>query len=262
MKTLAVAVLLGLASVLPAAVAAEPAITFESLLDEMVDRDAAARFPQPAYSCRQASSYDRASVWADAPVAWWANNDRSFFVRSEKNDGREEWVMMDAEGPGCIVRWWITASNPMGNVRIYIDGAKEPVVCEPARKLIGGDALVGPPLSELRARGFNLYLPIPYAKSCKVTYDRPNFHVTHKEEDLLYYQINYRTYAPGTKVESFTREGFDAAKEKIAELQEAVKKGRIEDRIRISLSAPFVPAIFIAYVVLQLVGDLLWNLVF
>ena len=199
--------------------AAEETISFESLLDEMIDRDAAARFPDPAYTCRQASSYDRASVSSGEPGTWMANNDRSFFIRSETNGGREEWVMMDAEGPGCVVRFWATSGNPIGNIRFYLDGAQEPVINEPAKTLIGGDALVGPPLSKVRARGMNLYLPIPYAKHCKITYDRPNFHVSRNEDDLLYYQINYRTYEAGAKVESFSRKAFDAAKEKIAALQ-------------------------------------------
>ena len=99
----------------------------------MVDRDAAARFPDPAYTCRQASSYDRASVSPEKPATWWANNDNSFFIRSEQNGGREEWVMMDAEGPGCIVRWWITSGNPIGNIRVYLDGQKEPVITMPAK---------------------------------------------------------------------------------------------------------------------------------
>ena len=204
--------------------AAEATITFQSLLQEMVDRDAAARFPDPAYTCRQASSYDRASVSPEDPAAWMANNDRSFFVRSEQIDGREEWVMMDTKGPGCVVRFWATSGNPTGNVRVYLDGADQPAINEPVKGLVGGDALVGPPLSKVRARGMNLYLPIPYAKSCKITYDRPNFQVSKNGEDLLYYQINYRTYEPDAKVESFTRQGFEAAKQKIAALQAALLK--------------------------------------
>jgi len=200
--------------------AAERTITFELLLDEMVDREAAARFPDPAYTCRQASSYDRASVSADEPGSWMANNDRSFFIRSEQNGGREEWVMLDAKGPGCVVRFWATSGNPTGNIRVYVDGADEPVINEPAKTLVGGDALVGPPLSQVRARGMNLYLPIPYAKSCKITYDRPNFHKTRNGDDLLYYQINYRTYEAGAKVQSFSREVFEAAQDRIADLQQ------------------------------------------
>jgi alanyl-tRNA synthetase len=68
----------------------------------------------------------------------------------------------------------------------------------------------------LRARGYNLYLPIPYSRRCKITYDRPNFQQSKNRDDLLYYQINYRTYEPGTRVESFSRAGFEAAKGKIA----------------------------------------------
>jgi len=200
----------------------EPTISFESLLVEMTDRDAAARFPRPAYTCRQASSYDRASVSADEPRTWMANNDRSFFVRSEEIDGREESVMLDAEGPGCVVRFWATSGNPTGNVRVYLDGNERPVINEPVKALVGGDALVGPPLSKVRARGMNLYLPIPYAKHCKITYDRPNFHKTGDGADLLYYQINYRTYEPAAKVVSFTREDFDAAKDKIDAVQRAL----------------------------------------
>lgn len=198
---------------------ARDTLTFQSLLDEMIDREASARFPSPAYTCRQASSYDRASVSPDDPASWQANNDRSFFIRSEENDGREEWVMLSAEGPGCIVRFWATSGNPIGHIRVYLDGADKPVIDAPAKTLVGGNALVGPPLSKVRARGMNLYLPIPYAKSCKITYDRPNFHKSRNNDDLLYYQINYRTYEKGAKVESFSKRGFAAAKQRIARLQ-------------------------------------------
>lgn len=193
-------------------------VTFESLLNEMVDRTDRASFPSPAYTCKQASSYDQHSVAPDKP-GWFANNDRSYFVRSEKNDGREEWVMMDAEGPGAIVRWWVTSGAYVGTVRVYLDGAAEPVIEAKVDDLVGGTALVDTPLSEERARGRNLYLPIPYAKCCKVTFDRPNFQKSGDEHDLLYYQINYRTYAPGTEVESFSGSTIADSKAKIDAVQ-------------------------------------------
>lgn len=37
-------------------------VTTESLLLEMIDRDVPARYPDPYYSCRQSSSYDRADA--------------------------------------------------------------------------------------------------------------------------------------------------------------------------------------------------------
>ncbi|HLA85468.1 MAG TPA: glycoside hydrolase family 172 protein [Thermoguttaceae bacterium] len=210
-----------------AAVAAE-AVNLDSLLDEMTNRASLASFPEPAYTCHQASSYEPASKSADQP-GWFANNDRSFFIRKETNGDRTEWVMMDAEGPGAIVRWWITAGKYVGTVRVYLDGAAEPAIETRVDKLVGGGELAGPPLSEENARGRNLYLPIPYAKHCKVTFDR-NAQISHKNQDLLYYQINYRTYAPGTTVESFSKARLDAAKDKIAAVEKTLRE-----------PVPFVP---------------------
>ncbi|MBN2293541.1 MAG: DUF2961 domain-containing protein [Pirellulales bacterium] len=200
-------------------------VSLDSLLDEMTDRAGLASLPQPAYTCVQASSYDRQSKAPDKPN-WFANGDNSSFVRGEKNNGREEWVMMDAKGPGAIVRWWITAPDEAykGKIRIYIDGASEPIIEARADELVGGTTLVGPPLSSPRSRGRNIYLPISYAKQCKVTFDRPNHKLTGKAEDLLYYQINYRTYTPGTEVKSFSLKQLAAAKQKIAKLQETLLK--------------------------------------
>src|SRR5512145_2458769 len=87
----------------------EPAgtVSFASLLGEMVSRDVIARLPSPEYRCLQASSFDRKTLAPDQP-GWFANDDWSWYVRKEQRDGRTEWVMMDAEGPGCVVRIWCT----------------------------------------------------------------------------------------------------------------------------------------------------------
>jgi hypothetical protein len=217
----AVAAMLG--SLAPRSDAAEK-VSFQSLLEEMIDRDAASRFPSPAYTCKQQSSYDPATKTASDPAGWFANNDWSYFRRFEKHDGREESVMLDAAGPGCVVRIWATAFNPRGTIRVYIDDAAKPAIEERVDRLIGGDALVGKPLSAVQARGMNLYLPIPYAKHCVVTYDRPYFWKKgqEKQENQLYYQVNYRTYEPGTQVESYSREAFDKAKETLAKVQKTL----------------------------------------
>ena len=197
-------------------------VTFDSLLDEMVNRSVLADFPSPAYTCQQVSSYDRNSIAPDKP-GWFDNNDRSNFLRMEKRGDREEWVMMDVKGPGAIVRWWVTSGAYLGTIRIYLDKAADPVVETRIDQLVGGTALVGAPLSEERARGRSLYLPIPYAKSCKVTFSRPQFpkHLPEmgKRNDLPYYQINYRTYAPDTQVESFSRSTIANSKRKIEVVQ-------------------------------------------
>jgi hypothetical protein len=42
-------------------------ITLETLLMEMADRETLARFPYPAYTLKQFSSYDRATINKDDP---------------------------------------------------------------------------------------------------------------------------------------------------------------------------------------------------
>jgi len=191
-------------------------VNFASLLDEMVNRDNLARFPAPAYTCRQASSYDRGTVAPDQP-GWFANADRSQFVRIEEQDGRKEFVLMDEEGPGAIVRFWATWHGPgggpfsNGTLRFYLDGNPKPVIEGRAATILDEGGLCTGPLSEgvspqtePERRGHNLYLPIPYAKQCKVTYETDVLlDIGARQGEALYYQINYRTYSPGTTVESF-----------------------------------------------------------
>ena len=196
---------------LPAA-RAVPAVSLDSLLGEMVDYAAPARWPQPEFTCRQASSYDRAKVVPDQP-GWFANSDQNQFIRTETTQGRSEKVMLDADGPGCIVRFWLTTDkNKQGTLRIYLDGAAEPALVFPAYDLLSGDLGIGPPLAQPHPDyrpdsngGNSLYLPIPYARHCKVTWQEAG-------SSSRYYQINYRTYAPGTEVRTFTRTALAAAR--------------------------------------------------
>ncbi len=195
-------------------------VTLDSLLDEIVDRDGLARMPEPAYTCRQFSSYDRASTSRTDVATWFANADSSKFVRTEENDGRHEHVLLDAEGPGAIVRFWATWRHaPCNTMRIYLDGAVNPAVEGPMAEIVDRGILAQAPLSQgvshltsYDRRGHNLYFPIPYAKHCKITYEAPT-------QGPLYYQINYRTYAPGTKVASFRMEDLKHLSAKIARVQ-------------------------------------------
>ena len=186
-------------------------VTFVSLLEEMIDRDRYARLPSPAYQLMQASSYDRLSKDPADAKGWFANNDWSHFLRSETKDARTEWVMMDSDGPGAVVRFWVGGPVPKGLLRFYLDGADRPALVGKVGELFTGKGIVAPPLSAERARGWNLFLPIPYARHCKITHDGPNFHRTRNGADRIWYNINYRTYAAGTKVQTWTRERFDAA---------------------------------------------------
>ncbi|HEX3602064.1 MAG TPA: glycoside hydrolase family 172 protein [Lacipirellulaceae bacterium] len=218
-------------------------ISLNSLLDEMINRDALARLPSPAYTCRQFSSYDRDSKNPDDRSTWFANWDRSQFVRTEKTNGRDEHVMMDADGPGAIVRFWCTWDGPGGGkfsngmLRIYFDGRDKPAIEGPIADIVDGGKLTGPPLSEgvspkteYEHRGHNLYLPLPYAKHCRVTYSTDaEIDQGAKKGEALYYQINYRTYEPPTEVESFSISELKSAKATIDSVQKALREGRAED---------------------------------
>lgn len=210
---------------MPAAQARKP-VSLASLLEEMTDREALARFPDPYCTCRQSSSYDRASV-VRGGEGWYANADYNQFIRSERRDGHSEHVMMDAEGPGSIVRLWLTSSAENGRegiLRIYLDGSDTPAVEGKAWEIVSGDKLAGAPLSAsvspltiLEHRGHDLYLPIPYARHCKVTYQYP----VEPERDAqgktvfpgyFFYNINYRTYDPRVRVVTFSAAQLDRNK--------------------------------------------------
>jgi hypothetical protein len=147
--------------------------------------------------------------------------------------------MMDEDGPGAIVRIWATWHGPGGGefsdgtLRVYIDGQDQPAIEGPASKVIDQGLLAGPPLSEgvspetpYAQRGHNLYLPIPYAKHCKVTYstDVP-VDIGAKTGEALYYQINYRTYNRGVDVESFSMHRLATAKEVVDAVNRALADG-------------------------------------
>lgn len=234
-KSFLPALLLGLAaaglSCGPRPESSRPAgVTLASLLKEMTAREQVARLPVAEYTCRQFSSYDRDAVSRDDQKTWYANWDRSQFVRIETENGREEFVLMDAEGPGAVVRWWSTWHGPKGEpfsnglLRIYLDEEPEPAVSGPYADILSKGMLAGSPLSYsvsplslYERRGHNLYLPIPYAKHCKITYE-PTVPMDRggKTGEALYYQINYRTYEEGTPVTSFSMEQLASVERQLA----------------------------------------------
>lgn len=186
-------------------------VSLESLLREMTDAGSLAKWPTSAYTAHEASSYDRATVAENQP-GWWANNDFSQYIRSEENDGRKEEVLMDADGPGAIVRFWLTAGSPKkGTLRIYLDGSASPTFTFTGFDLKTGGFSLPPALLythesySANMGGSTSYLPLPYAKHCKVTWEEG------EHPGQRYYQIHYRTYQPGTPVKTITLAQLSAA---------------------------------------------------
>ncbi|WP_442506771.1 DUF2961 domain-containing protein [Novipirellula sp. SH528] len=184
-------------------------ISIPSLLTEMVNRDSVARFPQFEFRLKQASSYNRASKTPDDPKGWFANGDfnkgekAQNFLRIEENNGRKEWVLMEDDGPGVIVRTWMPFKSPPKDtlIRFYLDGSSEPSFEGNVCTLLNGSGLIPYPFAHSSLLSAVSFFPIPYAKSCKVT----------MTEMPYFYQITYRKYAEGTPVKTFSIDDFNAA---------------------------------------------------
>jgi hypothetical protein len=231
-------------------------ITFRSLLKEMADPEAVTRFPDPGYRLVQYSSYDRLSIHPDS-AGWFANNDYTHFIREEMNEGRREFVMLDAEGPGAIVRWWMTFGNVNAlnsYIRVYIDGRTTPVIEGMAPQLTGGGMLAPEPLStsvspltEPQRRGYNLYLPIPFSEKCKITLENDSINISNKSRSpSIYYNINARLYEKGTRLASARSETFASDSLAISEcgsylLTDGDSSGNVKDEMKRSSEGTFAP---------------------
>jgi hypothetical protein len=210
----------------PPEAAAADAITTQALLREMTDLAGMTRFPSPGYTCKQFSSYDRASK---SPTEnWFANGDCGHYLRVEERAGRKEHVMMDAAGPGAIVRIW--SANPAGTLRIYLDGSDTPALESKMSDILGGKFPGLPrPIAGEYSKGWNLYFPIPYAKHCKVTSDQGNF----------YYHVNYRTYPTARPVTTFSADQIPALASEIQAVLARLEAPGAAPRAAGATSKPF-----------------------
>jgi Protein of unknown function (DUF2961) len=129
-------------------------------------------------------------------------------------------VLAEMDGPGCVTRIWSADPDDAGKIHIYLDEAKDPVIEAPLTELLAGkwktkidgkETTPFPdPIACERSRGFNLYFPIAYAKHCKITVDKSD----------IYYHVDYRAYAKGTEVETFS---FGQLAEKAKEVEKVRK---------------------------------------
>jgi len=227
-------------------IAQQKVITIATRLNDMINKDLDVCFPVPYYTSKMQSSYDRRSVIPNTP-SWHANDDGSGFVRYEANNGRVEKVLFDEKGPGVIIRIITTGKAAGANLRIYFDGEKEASITIPAYDISKLPIRIPPGLLLLHehyntTQGSSLYYPIPYAKSCKITVDDLN--------RGYYFHANYRTYAAGTRVKTFTIKeanslemkadqiGYELLHKEIYGANEASIKRRLESGVTMNLVLP------------------------
>ena len=202
-------------------------VSLETLLREVTSHDQAARFPAWEYRSLQASSYNRESVSPDKP-GWFADSDGIGYIREEMNDGKKEFVVMEHTGPGCLTRIWTPFfyydfNNHKGpNIRIYLDGSAKPVIDECFIDLVTGKGSIKPPFTGYTARAGDCFLPIPFAKSCKITLTDRSF----------YNIINYRAYPPETKVKSFSIKQYQKRADQVDAAAKILMVGPAQDGIQ------------------------------
>ena len=197
-------------------------VTTGSLYEEMIDMAGLSVFPDPAYKTVQFSSYDRRSVLAGGPE-WFANSDGfggepvpgfEAVLSDPGEDGIGQYLMADVEGPGALVRLWTAAID--GTVQLWLDGQDAPVFDGPAngffRRTLDAYAESAGFDRELLERTLYqrdaVYAPIPFARRLRLTW-------TGNIEDIHFYQLEVRKYAPGTRVETFSPEDLDTYSETI-----------------------------------------------
>lgn len=162
-------------------------VTYVAILRHLTDLD---RLTTLQAGCKGGlfSSWDRGSR-----TQWGANGDVGQYLRVEPNG---EAVMMELDGPGVVYRIW--SANPMGKLRLYLDGALKPSYEWNFPDLFDGKlAPFVSPLVYRRDRAqsaSDCYLPIPFAKHIKITADK-----AHGE----YYHFNYVTFPKDQPVASF-----------------------------------------------------------
>ena len=172
-------------------------LSYADLVGRMTDLAHPATLPAVGETCQQWSSWaSKYDAQSGKYLNWDANGDGGDFIREE--GGRI--VMAEMQGPGCIWRTW-SARALDGHVKIYLDGSTEPVVDLPFKNYFSGDTApfnfpaVSYDLAQSGCHGQNLYLPIPYQKSCKIVADK---------DWGAYYQFVYTTFPEGTKLPTFS----------------------------------------------------------
>ena len=113
-------------------------------------------------------------------------------------DGRTEHVLADLTGPGTITRFWTANPSSTNIIRFYFNGEDNARISIPFKNLFNGETTpFDSVFSYISGTGGNLYYPIPYSESLKIT-------IEEKEKPIrLYYEIGYRTYPVKTNIETF-----------------------------------------------------------
>jgi hypothetical protein len=161
-------------------VAAAERYTYADIVSRLTDLERLATPVVPGEKTFASTSHDRGMAYdpqTDTYRNWSANGDGGGCIRRE-GDAQ---VMVDLEGPGVLWRIW-SAKAGGGHIRIFLDGKETPVVDKPFSAYFDDLEKQFPGLAMTLSRGRNEFVPISFAKSCKVVVEKGwgmYFHCTH-----------------------------------------------------------------------------------
>ena len=217
-------------------------VSYESLLNDLVNPEAIARLDVP--SVKMISSHDRRG----------ANEDYNHF-QGKTDDG--QMILADLKGPGIVNRFWFTGIEHDRKIRFYFDGEKTPRFEFSWNDLIAGyPPFNTPPLSVHGQYCWHTYLPVPFRKQLLITTDDAGYR--YGQSPKMYYQLNWSPLAKGKTVDSLSLpvdaakieavaekwEGFD-----FGELPKAEKEFTIESRQAVELWNGHGPAAVEAFTI-------------
>ena len=174
-------------------------LTYIDLTERMIDMEYLALLPEPGENYGLISCYDRASKYnaeTGEYIDWDANNDNC--GEMEKSPDPLGVLLGEMQGPGCIWRIW-SADPQQQHVRIYLDGSETPAIDLSFYDYFSRECFPFsfPSMAYISAKGRNLYMPIPYQKSCKI----------YAEEGFCnFFHFDYTTFPKDTKVPTFKRQ--------------------------------------------------------
>lgn len=172
---------------------AQQVISFESELKRLSDISLLPRYLEGTV-VKQVSSYDRTG-----------GNDDGFsgkysFSRKEKGG----LVIFEAQGSGVIERIW-TPTPTNDTLDFYFDGNDKPGLSIKFSDLFSGkvEPFLKPLVDAYMVGGYYSYVPIPYAKGCKIIF---------RGEKIMFHQVQHREYDKSYRIETFNLAGATAHK--------------------------------------------------
>lgn len=213
-------------------------IDFRFLLNEMISPEKLAKWPRQEWENMQSSAL---KTDKRKNKGFFSGKEIGNFIRiEEKGNGRKEWVLMEHKGPGTIIRMWSPNMAKDAIFRVYFDGSDKPAIEVNMMKLFYGEDFVPPPFAALKARGGNVYLPIPFERGCKVTIDKND--CGWAEPADLFYIVQYRAYTPGTPVQTFDMKQYKANRKYLDEAGRVLKTPGVETNALEILTDTFLDA--------------------